>query len=461
MVKQKTIHGTVISVSGDIAEVHFKNNIPRLWDIFSDSKDPGIILQAYSSKSSDTFYCMILSGKTRISRGKTLESRGSQLSIPVGSEILGRVMNIFGEFVDGLKQVEVPESRNIFRQSPNYTKIISKRRIWETGIKVIDFFSPMVAGGKLGLFGGAGVGKTVLLSEILHNILTLRNHDFSKKRVSVFAGVGERIREGQELYEELKAKGTLSQVSLLFGPMGENAAVRYLTALSAVTVAEYFRDEKESDVLFFIDNIFRFAQAGSELSTITRNIPSEDGYQATLSSEMAGFHERLVSSGKNTLSAIEAIYVPSDDLSDTGIAAVYPYLDSIATLSRDVYQEGRLPAIDILSSSSSIVAPETIGEEHYSAVTSSQAVLKKAQSLERMVALVGESELSSDNQITYRRAKMIKYYMTQPFFVTEAQTGKKGVYVPLKKTITDVGSIVEGKYDDRIPEEFGEIGGIE
>lgn len=455
----KIIKGTVIAVSGEIAEVRFQKEIPELWDIFFDPKDQSIILHVYSSKNADTFYCIILSGKTKIFRGKIVESKGDQLSIPVGGEILGRIMNIFGEFVDGLEQVEIPERRKIFQQSPDYTKIISKRAIWETGIKAIDFFSPMVAGGKLGLFGGAGVGKTVLLSEILHNILIREKQD-SLKKMSVFAGVGERIREGQELYEELKVKGVLPQVALLFGLMGENAAVRYLTALSAVTVAEYFRDERQCDVLFFIDNIFRFAQAGSELSTITKNIPSEDGYQATLSSEMAGFHERLVSCGENNISTIEAIFVPSDDLSDTGIAAIYPYLDSIVTLSRDVYQEGRLPAIDFLSSNSSMLTPETIGSEHYSVVILSQNILKKAQNLERMVALVGELELSSDNLIIYRRAKMIKYYMTQPFYTTESQTGKKGVYVALEKTIIDMKDIVEGKYDGRNPEEFKEIGEI-
>jgi F-type H+-transporting ATPase subunit beta len=230
--------------------------------------------------------------------------------------------------------------------------------------------------------------------------------------------------------------------------------------MAAVAMAEYFRDEEKSDVLFFIDNIFRFSQAGSELSTITRNIPSEDGYQPTLSSEMASFHERLVSKGDRVLSTIEAIYVPSDDLSDSGIQSVYPYLDSIVTLSRDVYQDGFFPAIDILSSGSSVISPEYTGEDHYSAVIAAQGVLKKAQSLERMVALVGEGELSVENKKVYRRSRAIRNYMTQPFFVTEAQTGKKGVYVPLKKTVEDVKKIVEGKYDEKDPEEFREIGGI-
>lgn len=457
---KSSIKGIVVSVSGDIAQVKFAGSVPHPWDILSDTVDKSIVLQVYASKDADTFYCMILSGRGEIHRGKVVSSWQSQLSVPVGREILGRVMDIFGKFVDGQKEVAVRERRYVFGQSPHYQDVVSTRRIWETGIKAVDFFSPMVAGGKLGLFGGAGVGKTVLLTEILHNILTLKSDQDKKKRLSVFAGVGERIREGQELYEELKAKKVLPWVSLIFGPMGENAAVRFLTAMAAVSVAEYFRDEEEADVLFFVDNIFRFAQAGSELSTITRNIPSEDGYQATLSSEMAAFHERLVSRGNNTLSAIEAIYVPADDLLDTGIAAVFPYLDSIVTLSRDVYQEGRFPAIDLLSSSSSVISPEVVGEDHYAAVILAQGILKKAQSLERMVALVGESELSAENKVVFKRAKMIKYYMTQPFFVTEAQTGKKGVYVPLKKTIEDVKDITSGKYDAKDPGEFKEIGDI-
>ncbi len=458
--KNGSVVGTVVSVSGEIAEVRFKRAAPEVRDLFFDPEDPEIIFQVYSSKTTDTFYCVVLSGKARVCRGKVLFLAEEKMSIPVGKEVLGRVMNVFGKCVDGGKDISpAAERKPVFGPSPSYHETVSSRRIWETGIKVIDFFAPMVAGGKLGLFGGAGVGKTVLLSEILHNVVVVENHK-NKKRFSVFAGVGERIREGQELYEELKAKGVLPFVSLLFGPMGDNAAVRFLTGMAAVSVAEYFRDEEESDVLFFIDNIFRFAQAGSELSTITSSIPSEDGYQATLTSEMASFHERLVSKGERVLSTIEAVYVPSDDLTDSGIQAVYPYLDSIVTLSRDVYQEGRFPAVDILSSASSVISPEFTGEDHYFTVVAAQGVLKKAQSLERMVALVGEGELSAENKKVYRRARMVKNYMTQPFFVTEVQTGKKGVFVSLKKTITDVKNIVNGVYDERDPEEFKEIGEI-
>ena len=245
------------------------------------------------------------------------------------------------------------------------------------------------------------------------------------------------MREGQELYAELKERGVLPFVSLLFGPMGENAALRFLTALAAVSVAEYYRDERKTDVLFFVDNVFRFAQAGSELSTITKRIPSEDGYQPTLTSEMAALHERLVSSEHAAVSVIEAIYVPSDDILDSGVQAIFPYLDSVVTLSRDVYQAGRFPAIDLLATNSSLLSPDIIGMDHYTAIIEAQQILKKAKSLERMVALVGESELSGENRIMYRRGKMILNYMTQPFFVTEKQSGIKGQFVELK-TIIDV-----------------------
>jgi F-type H+-transporting ATPase subunit beta len=314
-------------------------------------------------------------------------------------------------------------------------------------------FAPLLKGGKMGLFGGAGVGKTLLLTEIMHNItMTLSGPtDGSKKSLAVFSGVGERIREGQELYEALKARGILPYVTLMFGPMGENAAIRFLTGLAGATIAEYFREEGK-DVLFLIDNVFRLAQAGNELATLMNTIPSEDGYQATLSSEMAGFHERLVSTKKGVVSAIEAIYVPSDDLLDQGVQAIFPYLDSTVTLSRSVYQEGRLPAVDMLSCTSAALNTSVVGQLHYQTAVAAQVMLKKAESLERMVALVGESELSPENQLLYKRVKKLRNFMTQSFFVAEEQTGRKGVFVALKDTVEGVAAILSGKYD-HIPEE--------
>ncbi len=456
---KNNIKGSVINVAGEVAEVRFAKAKPSLHDILFDPHNLDIVLQIFGTKSENDYYCMILSGKNKLYRGKDLVLNSQQLGIPVGKEVLGRVVNIFGQALDGKGELRTSERRNLLRGSPHYDDILTRREIWETGIKVIDFFAPLVKGGKMGLFGGAGVGKTVLLSEILHNILA-RNTADKKKKLSVFTGVGERVREGQELYQELTERDLLKNVSLVFGPMGENASVRFLTAMAGVSLAEYFRDETDADVLFFIDNVFRFAQAGSEIATITRNIPSEDGYQATLYSEMGSFHERLVSTKHGELSAIEAIYVPSDDLLDSGVQSIYPYLDSIVTLSRDIYQEGRFPAVDILSSNSSLISPETVSRSHYTAFIGSQNILKKAQSLERMVALVGLSELSAENQTIYKRATMIKNYMTQPFFVLEEQTGKKGAYVTLEKTVKDVEDILSGRYDQKEAEEFWQKGGI-
>lgn len=470
------ISGIVQSVSGDLATVAFGSVLPKLSDLLvCPGRTNEIILQVYAAGTGGSYYCMILRGKDKLTKGLRLSVTGKPLSVPVGEAVLGRVINLFGEPVDGDGPVVGEERRPLYGQSLPYKEVTTKKEIWPTGIKSIDFFAPLVKGGKLGLFGGAGVGKTILLSEILHNII-LRDEKnvgvgFSRpakdaktasvhKRVSVFAGIGERIREGQELFQELSERGVLPFTSLVYGPMGENASVRFLTGLAAVAIAEYFRDEKNTDVLFFADNVFRFAQAGMELSTITKRIPSEDGYQPTLTSEMAGFHERLTSSKSGELSAVEAIYVPSDDLTDSGVQSIYPYLDSIVTLSRDVYQAGRYPAIDLLACNSSILSPDNVGAEHYQLVITAQQILKKARSLERMVALVGEGELSAENRLVYHRAQVILNYMTQPFSVTENQSGQKGEFVPLDKTIADVKKIVSGLFDNEKAEEFLMIGSL-
>ena len=449
-----------MSVIGQIAEVKFGGLMPQIFEVLTLSKDPKVVLYVYQSVEGGVFYCIILRGRRKIRLGAEVSATGEKLSVPVGRELLGRVINIFGKAIDGGKEIEYSKTMKVFKKALAISEVSGKREIWETGIKIIDFFAPLVKGGKMGLFGGAGVGKTILLTEVMHNILHRNKGGKKKKRVSVFAGVGERTREGQELHEELKKSGLLPDVSLIYGQMGENASVRFLTALAAAAIAEYFRDEEKSDVLFFIDNVFRFAQAGSEISTLTKTIPSEDGYQATLSSEMALFHERLVSTQDSVLSSVEAIYVPSDDLLDAGVQSIYPYLDSIVTLSRDVYQEGRFPAIDVLSSSSKMLSPEVAEKEHYETVIKALAVLKKAQGLERMVALVGEAELSPENQEIYKRAKLINNYMTQPFFVAETQTGRKGEYVPLSDTVRDVGDILSGKYDALEPDKLLFVGTI-
>jgi F-type H+/Na+-transporting ATPase subunit beta len=321
--------------------------------------------------------------------------------------------------------------------------VVLPQEVFETGIKVIDLFSPMVKGGKMGLFGGAGVGKTMLLTELLHNVVS----ESEGKVVSVFAGVGERSREGLELFHALRDSQVLPSASLIFGQMGENPVMRFLAAFGGVTLAEYYRDVMYRDVLFFIDNIFRFAQAGNELSTLTSTLPSEDGYQPTLESEMADFHERLVPTKAAGVSTVEAIYVPADDLMDHAVQAIFPYLDSIVVLSRDVYQQGLLPAVDILKSSSSWLNPRIVGDRHYQIALEAKSMIERAQQLERRVQLMGESELSTDDQQDLKRGRRLRNYMTQNFFVAAAQKGSQGARVPLKTTLDDVEGILQGKTD--------------
>lgn len=440
--------GKVKSIEGNLVEVSFVVDHPRLDDILVLENDPTVKMQVYGSKDENTYYCFLLTNSKRIYRNSRVMNTNQPITVKVGTGVLGRVMNLFGEPIDGAGEIDSFEVRKIYSKSLAYTDISTSREILETGIKAIDFFSPLIKGGKLGFFGGAGVGKTVLLTEIIHNVVMLSKSE----SVSVFAGIGERIREGQELHESLAEGGVLQNVSLIYGPMSDNPAIRFLTGYSAVTVAEYFRDEAKKNVLFFIDNIFRFAQAGNELSLLMNTIPSEDGYQATLNSEMAAFHERLSSNKNNHITTIEAIYVPNDDILDQAVQSVLPYLDSSVVISRDRYQEGFLPAIDVLSSSSAALNPKIVGELHFNTLLRAQNLLKKAISLERLVSLVGESELSSQDKIEFRRYKLLRNYMTQNFFVIEKQTGKKGVYVPLQTVIDDVNDVIDGKYDT-LPEE--------
>lgn len=450
--------GKVIAVRGHIVEVEFLGAKPITHEILI-SEEKGkedVKLKVHTSASDTSFYCLILSGTHKIRRGMVLTRTEKTMAVRVGNDLLGRVLDVFGNAVDGGADIVGEENWPLFGREGSRDEVLSKEEIWETGIKVIDLFSPLVRGGKMGLFGGAGVGKTLLLSEIMHNIVVATE---SKKNVSVFAGVGERVREGQELYEALKIQKILPNATLVYGPMGESSSIRFLTGVVAATLAEYFRDAGK-DVLFLIDNVFRLAQAGNELAILMQGIPSEDGYQATLASEMAGFQERLVSTKKGAISAIEAIYVPSDDLLDQGVQAIFPYLDSSVTLSRHTYQEGRVPAVDLLGSTSSAMNPAVVGVEHYQTVLTAQLMLKKAESLERMVALVGESELSPENQLLYRRVKKLRNFMTQNFFTAEGQTGKKGVFVPLKETIFGVAAIISGKYDQTPEEKFLYIGTV-
>lgn len=448
--------GVVIGIQGQIIEVEFKKNPPNIHDLLIMEEDQNIKMEVLRSSGPNSFYCLNLSSAGRLCRGLHVINTGKPILLPVGNGILGRVMNIFGDPLDGKGQIQRTAYRSIYGSGLNYSEIVRHKEILETGIKVIDLFSPMIRGGKIGLFGGAGVGKTVLLTEIIHNVIVLHK----SRGVSVFSGVGERVREGQELFETLSNKDVLSSVSLVLGTMGENPAIRFLTGFTGVTLAEYCRDVLKKDVLFFIDNVFRFAQAGNELSVLMNTIPSEDGYQATLTSEMASFHERLISNKDNSISSIEAIYIPNDDILDQGVQAIFPYLDSTVVLARNIYQQGRLPALDILSSTSSSLNPEIVGDLHYEVSIKALSLLKQATALERIVSLVGESELSVSDRLVYQRAKKLLNFMTQNFFVTESQTGKKGVYVPRLTTVEDVNDLLNGKYDYVSDEKFNYIGSL-
>jgi F-type H+/Na+-transporting ATPase subunit beta len=456
-VKNNKNTGKIIGIRDTVVTVSFAgSNMPAVHNVLVLEGDPKTKLMVIRSAGEDSFYCLLVNSSSALRRGDVVTDTGTIISMPVGKDLLGRVVGIFGEPKDGGTAVKSEESLPIFRDSPEYGSLSTGHGQLETGIKVIDLFSPLVLGGKVGLFGGSGVGKTVLLTEILHNVL---EKDI-ENNVSVFCGVGERVREGHELLSELKSKGVLDSTSLVFGSMGESAAVRYLTAYAGVTVSEYFRDKEGKNVLFFVDNMFRFAQAGNELSLLMGSIPSEDGYQATLSSEVANIHERLVPSKGRNITTVEAIYLPADDVLDPAAREIFTYLDSSVVLSRDVYKEGIFPAVDVILSQSSILNPENVSEEHYAVVADALVLLKKAEVLERIVALVGESELSEEDRALLNRSRKVKNFMTQDFFVTETQTGRKGVYVPLKTAISDLRGIIDGTYDSMSEERFRNIGSV-
>lgn len=458
--KEKLIKkcGVVTELNGEVIKMAFEvAKIPNVHELLVAEGKEKVRLLVTRVQPDGKVVGLILSGKELVCRGLSVCGTGQRFSAPVGQSLLGRVIDIFGRPLDDLGPVDCSFREVWRRKKMEFGEIRTNKKIWETGIKAVDFFAPLVQGGKVGLFGGAGVGKTVLLSEIVSNISVKQQ---SKENVVVFSGIGERIREGQELVSELKQKGLFEKVALIFGLMGTGAVNRFLAGFVATTIVEDFRDRLGKNVLFVCDNIFRFIQAGSELSSLQADIPSEDGYQASLTSEIAEFHESLVSTKKGFVSAIEAIYVPADDLMDSGIQSVYSYLDSFIILSREVYQVGRFPAIDLVASSSSMLTAEIVGVKHLVAVVRAKEVLKRAQELERVVALVGEAELSAENKKIFNRAIKIKNYMTQPFTVTEAQAGKKGERVALSKVIEDVEAILAGKVDGKPNEELLFIGGL-
>lgn len=449
--------GKIVSAKGQIIEVEFLKEQPSIYDLVILSEDESVKMEVFSSSGKKSFYCLLLSDTEKIKRGAEVINTKKKISFPVGEEMIGRVTNVFGKPIDSVGDLRPTSSNPIHAQKLNVSDVVIHDNILETGIKAVDLFSPLIKGGKAGLFGGAGVGKTILLTEVLHNIAG----EEKKETLSIFAGIGERSREGLELIESLKEKNVLAKTSLVFGTMGESPSIRFLSAFSSSTLAEYYRDHLKKDVLFFIDNAYRFAQAGNELSTLTGSLPSEDGYQPTLESEMAHFQERLLPTKDATISTIEAIYVPADDLLDHGVQTIFPYLDSVVVLSRNLYQQGLLPAVDVLSSTSSTLSPDIVGDKHYQVALRAKLILTQAKSLERIVSLVGESELSFDDQVVFQRARKIKNYLTQRFFVTESQSGQKGVYVPVKVSVGDLSQIIDGKWDHVEEDKFLYIGSLE
>ncbi len=380
-------------------------------------------------------------------------TEGTTLSIPVGKSVLGRAINLYGQPVDGGKLLEYSDARPIHPIARAAAlKSEKERKLLETGIKIIDFFAPLIDGGRLGLVGGAGVGKTALLTEMIRNL------NQTHPGVTIFTGIGERIREGFELWELLHKTGALDKTALIVAHINENAAIRFKIGAAAVTLAEYFRDEEKNDVLFFVDNIFRFVQAGNELSTLLEEIPSEFGYQSTLQTQIAQFENRLVSTDKNSISSIQTIYVPADDLTDPAVAAATPYFEAIVVLSREMSQEGRYPAIDILKSKSLALDRTYITEQHFKAVTAAIQMLNQYERLARIVTIIGESELSAQDRTIYERAMRLRNYMTQLTVTAEEQTGLPGVFVSRADTVADVEAILEGKFDSISPEKFMYIG---
>lgn len=445
--------GRVSSIRESIVEINFAGIKPSRHELLTLEDDRSVKLEVYTSGRDNTVYALALSDVSKLYRGAKIIRTGDVITVPVGQAVKGRLINVFGEPQDGMELIS-QNRRPIYKEAPIYTELVVPNDILETGIKVVDFFTPIRRGGKVGVFGGSGVGKTVLLLELIHNV------EFLKNTTVIFAGIGERIREGHELYESLTAQNLLKDTALVFGEINERAANRFRVAYSAATIAEYFRDEEKQDVVFFVDNIYRFIQAGNELSTLLGSIPSEDWYQPTLASDVGMFEERLISTKNGAITSVQAIYVPADDLADSGVQAVFAYFDSVVVLSRAVAGENRYPAVDILASSSSVIDEGILGNDHYEMYLEAVSMLKRFSQLTRIVSIVGEYELTKQDQTLYHRARKLQNYMTQNLFVTVEQTGRQGAFVPRAKTIADVRDIISGKYDDYDAEYFLYIGDL-
>ena len=441
--------GTVVQIMGPVLDIRFEEDqLPSLLNAIEvPNGDKTIIAEVAQHIGDNVVRCIAMSSTDGLQRGTEVTDTGAPISVPVGEECLGRVFNLLGQPIDNKPDVATQERWPIHRPAPSYEEQQPATEILETGIKVIDLICPYAKGGKIGLFGGAGVGKTVLIQELIYNIATAHNG------YSVFTGVGERTREGNDLYNEMTESGVISKTAMVFGQMNEPPGARMRVGLSGLTMAEYFRDVKHQDVLLFIDNIFRFTQAGSEVSALLGRMPSAVGYQPTLATEMGALQERITSTKDGSITSVQAVYVPADDLTDPAPATTFAHLDATTVLDRGIASLGIYPAVDPLDSTSRILSPEIVGREHYETARAVQSILQRYKELQDIIAIMGMDELSDEDKLTVNRARKVQRSLSQPFHVAEQFTGYKGKYVPLKETIRSFKEIIEGKHDD-IPESY-------
>ena len=441
--------GMVQRITGPVVDILFAaNEIPDIYNAVNVEVNSEVYtLEVSQHLGNGEVRCISMNPTDGMSRGMTATDTGEPITISVGKETLGRMVNVTGAPIDRREKIETEEKWPIHHAAPPFAEIVSATDILETGIKVIDLMSPYIKGGKIGLFGGAGVGKTVLIMELIRNVA------FEHDGYSVFAGVGERSREGNDLWNEMNQSGVIDKTALVFGQMNETAGARLRVPLVGLTMAEYFREKSHKDVLLFIDNIFRFTQAGSEVSALLGRMPSAVGYQPTLASEMGKLQERIVSTGNGSITSVQAVYVPADDLTDPAPATTFSHLDATTVLSRNIVELGIYPAVDPLESSSRALTPDFVGDRHYKTAKETQRVLQKYAELQDIIAILGMDELSAEDKELVKRARRIQRFMSQPFHVAESFTGQKGIYVPLEKTVDSVERILSGECDN-IPEQY-------
>ncbi len=449
--------GKVVQIVGAVVDIRFaKECLPELLNAVEiDNNGNKLVVEVAQHIGDDVVRCIAMGSTDGLVRGVEAVDTGRAISVPVGPETLSRMFNLLGEPVDNLPAPEVKERWEIHREPPSFEEQSASNEILETGIKVIDLIAPYLKGGKIGLFGGAGVGKTVLIQELINNIANQHGG------ISVFTGVGERTREGNDLYYEMKESGVIDKTVLVYGQMNEPPGARMRVALSGLTMAEYFRDVEHQDVLLFIDNIFRFTQAGSEVSALLGRMPSAVGYQPTLATEMGQLQERITSTTKGSITSVQAVYVPADDLTDPAPATTFAHLDATTVLSRSISAQGIYPAVDPLESNSRILTPEIVGNEHYQVARQVQSILQRYVELQDIIAIMGMDELSDEDKLTVSRARKIQRFLSQPFFVAEQFNGFEGKYVPIKETIRGFKEIIEGKHDDLPESAFLYVGTID